>query len=76
MKRIIKLIWNNRELWGVIAGEKKYAVGLSLLIFLIVFLMMVAMAQHDYQQAFERINHIENRMNSFDPNIKDMTVIK
>ncbi len=51
-----------KELKRQIAGEKKYAVDLSLLIFLAMFLFMVEMSKHD--------------MNDYDPKITDMTVIK
>ena len=74
MKRIIKLIcaWIDwKELKKQIAGEKKYAVDLSLLIFLVVFLLMVAMAEHDYDRIFERMNHVEYRMNNYDTTIQE-----
>ena len=78
MKRIIKLIlaWIDwKELKRQIAGEKKYAVGLSLLIFLVVFVLMVAISKHDYNRIFERQNYLERRMNSFDTTIQE-TLIK
>ena len=79
MKRIIKLIWawiDWKEIGKQIAAEYKDAVKVSILLFIVILMLMIGMANHDYNQIFERQNYLERRMNSFDLNIPNMTEVK
>lgn len=62
-----------QELYRWIREEAHYGIGISALIFACTLLLMLAIAEYDIKQ---RLNHIENRINSFDKNIPDMTVIE
>lgn len=69
MKAILKLIWANRELYRQMLGEVRDIAVILILIVLIVWFTLNAMSEH---QENYRLNHLENRMNSFDPNIPFM----
>lgn len=73
MKRIFKIIWANRELYRqIICDIRDHAVILILIVLLIWFTLNgISETQENY-----RLNHLERRMNSLDPKIKDMAVIK
>ena len=75
---MIKLIcaWIGHEIRRDIKAEYHYSIGVSTLIFLSVLVFMVEMANHDYDALYSKMNHVEYRMNDYDKNIKDMTVIK
>jgi len=73
MKRIIKLIWANRELYRqIICDIRDHAVILIAIVLMIwFFLNGISETQENY-----RLNHLESRMNNLDPNIPDMTEIE
>ena len=73
MKRIIKRIWANRELYRkIICDIRDHAIILIAIVLFVWFTLHgIAETQENY-----RLNHLERRMNSFDKNIPDMTVIE
>jgi hypothetical protein len=60
-----------KKLMQLIHDEFKYAVGVSWLIFVVVLFLMLAIAEYDIDQ---RLNHLEYRVNSIDPNIPYMKI--
>ena len=77
--KLLKLIWawvDWKELKRQIAAEYKDAVKVSILLFIVILMLMIGMANHDYNRIFERQNYLESRMNSFDRNIPNMTEVK
>lgn len=73
MKRIIKLIWNNRELYRkIICDIRDHAI---ILIAIVLFVWFTLHGISETQENY-RLNHLESRMNSVDQKGADMTVIE
>ncbi len=72
----MKILRVLRETLDMVIAEIHYAMPIFAMIFLIVLFAILSMAEHDYNRVCQRLNHLESRVNSIDPNIKDMTEIK
>ncbi len=72
MKRIFKYLWAHRELYRqIICDIRDHAIILIAIVLLVWFTLNgISETQENY-----RMNHLERRVNSFDPNIQE-TLIK